>query len=280
VGSILAKLGSEAIRLADYAPGDVGMGIKSGLTQAFVIDHSTRDRLIAEHSSAQEIIKPFLNGRNVRKYHIETSRQFLIYTPHGIDISRYPSVLRHLLPFRDDLQKRATRQAWYELQQPQLAYVAMIEAPKIIFPDIAIAPRFALDTLGYYGSNTTYFIARNDPYLLGALNSRLAGFYFRAACAGLEGKNETYLRFFGQYLSGFPVRTIDFSSPADVARHDQLVALVERMLALHKDLAAAATPVARNLLQRQIDATDRQIDRLVYALYDLTPEEIAIVEGA
>jgi len=54
---------------------------------------------------------------------------------------------------------------------------------------------------------------------------------------------------------------------------------VERMLALHKELAAARTPHDKTLLQRQIEATDRQIDALVYELYDLTVEEIAIVEG-
>ena len=51
------------------------------------------------------------------------------------------------------------------------------------------------------------------------------------------------------------------------------------MLALHKQLAAAKTPTAKTMLQRQIDATDRRIDRLVYELYDLTEEEIGIVEG-
>ena len=67
---------------------------------------------------------------------------------------------------------------------------------------------------------------------------------------------------------------------ADVARHDRLVSLVERTLALHKQLAAAKTPTAKTMLQRQIEAGDRRIDRLVYELYDLTEEEIGIVEGS
>lgn len=72
---------------------------------------------------------------------------------------------------------------------------------------------------------------------------------------------------------------IDFTNPTDKSRHDQMVTLVERMLALHKQLAAAKTPQANTVLERQIEATDRQIDRLVYELYDLTEEEIKIVEG-
>ena len=59
-----------------------------------------------------------------------------------------------------------------------------------------------------------------------------------------------------------------------------MVALVERMLDLHKKLAAAAIPADKELYRRQIEATDRQIDALVYELYGLTDQEIAIVEAA
>ena len=82
------------------------------------------------------------------------------------------------------------------------------------------------------------------------------------------------------YVSQIPIRTIDFSDPADVARHDRMVALVQSMLDLHKQLASAAGEHERTLLQRRIEAADRQIDRLVYELYDLTEEEIGIVEAA
>jgi hypothetical protein len=76
------------------------------------------------------------------------------------------------------------------------------------------------------------------------------------------------------------IRTIDFSDPADVARHDRMVSLVERILVLHKQLPEAATPHEKTALQRQIEATDGQIDALVYELYGLTEEEIGIVEAA
>ena len=73
--------------------------------------------------------------------------------------------------------------------------------------------------------------------------------------------------------------TIDFSAVADAARHGQLVALVERMLELHKQLAREGNPQVNTILQRQIETTDRQIDGLVYGLYGLTEEEVGIVEG-
>ncbi len=64
-----------------------------------------------------------------------------------------------------------------------------------------------------------------------------------------------------------------------MARHDQMVTLVERMLALHRQRRVARTSHAQSVLQAQIDATDRQIDRLVYGLYGLTAAEIEVVGG-
>ena len=72
----------------------------------------------------------------------------------------------------------------------------------------------------------------------------------------------------------------DFSDPADVVRHDRMISLVEQMLSLHKQLQEARTPHEQTALQRQIEATDEQIDALVYELYGLTEEEIKIVESS
>ena len=83
-----------------------------------------------------------------------------------------------------------------------------------------------------------------------------------------------------QFLSQLPLRAIDFSVPADKSRHDRMIDFVTHMLSLNKQLAAAKTPQDQTTLQRQIDATDRQIDQLVYELYGLTQEEIRIVEAS
>jgi hypothetical protein len=277
---LLDRLKASLMPLKEYCEGQVCRGVVSGLTEAFVIDEHTRTAILKRNSKASEIIKPFLNGRDVRRYQIDYKGLYLIYTFHGIDIDKYPAIEQHLKPFKPKLQSRATRQAWYELQQPQRNFAQYMDGPKIIFPDIATTPRFSLDEVGYYSSNTTYFIPRRDLYLLGLLNSSFGNFYFVKTCAGLEGKTETYLRFFGQYLEGFPLRTIDFSDPADKARHDRMVTLVQRMLDLHlRQLQAAGSEAARERLQREINVTDEQIDKLVYELYGLTDEEIKIVEG-
>jgi phosphate uptake regulator len=82
-------------------------------------------------------------------------------------------------------------------------------------------------------------------------------------------------------LVQLPIRRINFSDPADVARHDQMVAWVEKMLLLQQEKAAADAALldVRHDLARQIEQLDAQIDALVYELYGLTEEEIAVVEG-
>ncbi len=279
VYKLLKMLQESNQTLVDYiSPLPVCMGVKSGLTDAFVIDDTTRRSIIAENPEAEEILKPLLNGRDIRKYQINYSNKHLIYTYHGVEIEQYPAITQHLSNFRERLEKRATKQEWYELQQPQFRFAEYMDRPKIIFPDIGTTTRFALDSTGYYGTNTTYFLPVTDKYLLGVLNSQLAQFYFEQVCAGLEGTGDTYLRFFGQYLSGFPVRTIDFDNPDDVSMHDEMVKLVDEMLDLHRQLQGSVL-IHREVLEMQIEATDKKIDALVYRLYGLTDSEIKIVEG-
>jgi hypothetical protein len=95
----------------------------------------------------------------------------------------------------------------------------------------------------------------------------------------LKSTKKVFSEIQARQLAQLPIRTINFSDPADKARHDRMVQLVTAMLALHKHKAAARTKVEQDLYQHQIAATDRQIDALVYELYGLTAEEIAVVEG-
>jgi len=76
------------------------------------------------------------------------------------------------------------------------------------------------------------------------------------------------------------IRTINFTDPVDKARHDRMVALVTQMPDLNKKVQDARLEQEKTQLSRQIAATDAAIDKLVYELYGLTEEEIAIVEGS
>jgi len=80
-------------------------------------------------------------------------------------------------------------------------------------------------------------------------------------------------------LASLPIAVVDLSDPTGRSRYDELVQLVASMLGLHRKLAVPSAPHDRDLTQRHIAITDRQIDRLVYELYGLTEDEIAIVES-
>ncbi len=278
VFDVMEKIKEGKVPLHKYLDRKMYRGIVTGLNKAFVIDAEQRSALVNEDAKSAEIIKPLIAGRDVRRYSIDYKEKYLIWTYIGVQIERYPVILSYLTQFQTALEKRCDKgNYWWELRACD--YYQEFEKPKIIYPDIATNCRFTLDGEGFFSPNTTYFIPSEDLYLLGILNSKLANFYLATVCAGLEGSGTVYLRFFGQYLEAFPVQPIEFSEPADKSRHDQMVELVKRMLDLNKRLQKAITAHEKDSLQRQIDATDRQIDRLVYELYGLTDVEIKIVEG-
>lgn len=112
---------------------------------------------------------------------------------------------------------------------------------------------------------------------MGLLNSKLLTFRFQFIG---KLKSNGILEYFWNSVSKLPIRRIDFSDSEDVAQHDRMVGLVNRMLELHERLTRAKIERERTVIQHQISATDRQIDRLVYDLYGLTEAEIEIVEEA
>ena len=155
------------------------------------------------------------------------------------------------------------------------------QAPKILLRQTADHIISAIDNSGiWFGRSIIAVLSVSQTeyvlkYFLGILNSK----YFRWLYQRIAHERG---RVFAQVklskLKQLPIRTIDFSDPSDKANHDRMVKLVETMLKLHKQLAAAKTSHEKTAIQRQIDATDKQIDQLVYELYGLTDEEIKIVE--
>lgn len=287
--ALLAKLRAKGVPLGEYVQGKIYRGVLTGLNEAFVIDERTRNRLIAEDPRSAELIKPFLLGRDVKRYAPPQSKRYLIFARRGVNIDEYPAIKKYLLPFKDRLTpkpdgwvgeewkgRKPGRYEWYEIQDT-IDYYAEFEKPKIIVPAIVQRASFAFDSEDFYSNDKTSIIGVNDLYLLGILNSRVSDLVLREIASTKQGG------FFEQkpmYLSQLPIRTLNLSDPAERAMHDRMVGLVEEMLRLKKEHAAAESALEdrRHALARDIERTDREIDRLVYELYGLTEEEIAIVE--
>jgi hypothetical protein len=159
--------------------------------------------------------------------------------------------------------------------------IEQARSPKIIICKVALEPRAFLDVKGEYaGAYTTYVFEKAMPlsFITGILNSRLMNFLYRSLYDALA-MGGGYLRFQPPQIRRLPICRIDISNSNGKAKHDRMIALVEKIQALHQQLPLVKTAADRDLVQRQIDAADRSIDALVYELYGLSEEEIKIVEG-
>lgn len=153
---------------------------------------------------------------------------------------------------------------------------------KLITRQIGRYPSFAIDAQGYQCLNTVFmvnlFVSDYNPrYILGILNARLLAALWLSR---FFDQRRTFPKIKGTYLKELPIRRVDFSKKSDRSAHDRMVKLVDRILELHKKLATAKTPHDKERIPREIEATDQQIDSLVYELYGLTQDEIRIVEQA
>jgi hypothetical protein len=212
----------------------------------------------------------------------------LIFTRRGTKIDQYPAIQKYLQRFKKRLTPRPNHWSgetwsgrkpgsykWYEIQDT-IDYYQKFDQPKLILPDISRRGHFAFDEAGqFYCSNTAYILPTADLYLLGLLNSKLITFYYKSLSATYRGG---YLRFIYQYLIQLPIRPIDYRHPTAQASHDYLVQLVTQMLDLHKRLATPLDSHSKTVLKRRLEALDEEIDRVVYGVYNLTAEEIEMVE--
>lgn len=253
-----------------------------------------------------EIVRPLLKGsRDISPYVAHPSKRVLfpydptesartgktVLIPKSIFKTKFLNAWKYLEENRETLRDRENgkmrNDQWYGYVYPKS--VSLFGRTKILTPSIAARASFVLDEKGEYyfvgsggggGGGYGILLKENSTvgyiFLLGLLNSKLLDYFVKKISTTFRGG---YFAYSKQYIEQLPIRTIDFNDPADVKRHDRMVALVENMLALHKRLAAAGSPQEKELLQRQIAYTDREIDALVYELYGLTDEEIRIVEG-
>lgn len=280
---VLAKLRLNSIPLGDYVKGEVYLGVKTGLNEAFIIDGITKKKLIQEDPRSKDLIKPFLLGKDIKRYQNPAINQFIIFIPKGWtrNVSAnasdkwlwfkkaYPAIVKHLEQFTEAAKKRQDQgEYWWELRSCD--YYDKFETPKIIYPDLSIRGSFLLDEKGYlYSGNTTYIIPVNDKNLLGVLNSRAVTFFYKNLSSVFRGG---YLRYFTQYVVQIPI-------PKDLVQNKTLKPFVEKLIALNTDMEESKNPNEKETLSRQIEVTDKQIDKLVYELYGLTEEEIKVVEG-
>jgi len=297
--SLIEKLSKMPTRLGDIA--HIFVGTQTSADDIFVLDDcNIKKKIVSGVSKAlgkeakveTSCTKLFLRGKEIRRYKLVKSNARLIcpyeVTKDGCrllsesEMSDYPLTFAYLEANKTALMSREGGKFkglnWYAFAYPKSMH--LFQNPKLIVPDYNNVPSFTLDREGHF-YKTGYGIIVTDKtvsplYVLALLNSPLLFRYLRSIGTSLRGG---YVRFWTQFIQQLPIRKINFKDPHDMALHDQMVSLVEKMLGLQSQLPQAKTPHEKESVERQIEATDRQIDQLVYELYDLTPKEIGIVEG-
>jgi hypothetical protein len=266
---LLQKIKSSGKALGEYVEGKIFRGILTGYNEAFVIDEATKNHLIEDDPKSVELIKPFLAGRDIKRYQLPKSNKWLIFTRRGIDIKQYPSVLNHLGQFRDRLTpkpldfkgdnwqgRKEGNYKWYEIQDA-IDYYEEFENIKIVWPETSLDNQFTFIDNGIYLNKTTFFIPSPDVALLGILNSNLMKFYLNSIVSKMRGG---YFSLSKAYVETSPIPSSLMSSG--------IGEIVDQILSIKK-----------SNLQSNTSDLENRIDHLVYQLYGLTDEEIRIIEN-
>ncbi len=273
--ALLEKLQNIGTPLGEYVDGFY-RGIITGCNDAFIIDEAKREELIAQDPMSAEIIKPLLRGRNLHKWKTNSANEYLIVIASStnrewpwsrtrnvseaeqIFAETYPAIYNHLNSYQDRLVARDDQGMFYwELRS--CLYYSEFEKPKIIYRRIAQSLDAIYDTIGTFGLDTTYFIPTDDLSLLAILNSKLFDWYARHRFSGLNNPwAGGGLCFFSLYMERVPI-----ADRTDVQRA-ALSELVEQIL------ADPESDCVREI--------EQQIDTVVYHLYRLTDQEIALIQ--
>jgi hypothetical protein len=307
-------------------------GIKTGLNEAFVIDTPTKEKLCAADPRSAELLKPWLEGKDLKRWHAEPRGLWIIYIPKNrVRIDDYPAIRDWLLPFKEKLEKRATKQEWFELQQAQEAFAPAMTADKIGYIDMAMSPSFSVQRNGEFYANTAYFIPTSDLFLLGLLNTSISWFIWSGFAAMARGGVR---RLFTQHVEQTPIPVASRQERDEIGalagaaqaaaekRYKLQQSITRRIPDLAADPASAKLSTALkewwtlpdfaafqrevkkalkaeiplkersewedwitttraeiNALSAEISRLEAEINAKVYALFDLTPDEIRLLEA-
>lgn len=260
-------------------------GILTGANEAFIIPTEKREEILnacktqEERKHTEALIKPILRGKDIKRYSYEWAGEWVINTHNGytsnlkfkippIDIEKYPATKAHLNSHWDTIATRSDQgDTPYHLRN--CAYLEDFEKEKIVYGEIVQEPRFYLDNgeceLGYFYAEATSFILTGEHlrYLLGMLHSKLITFAFKTFYAG-GGLGESGYRYKKAFIERLPIPKI---TPQNQELADKIT-----------DGAKAILEAKEKDPKANTQKLEKEIDALVYQLYNLTDKEIKIIE--
>ncbi|ELV9683006.1 Eco57I restriction-modification methylase domain-containing protein [Campylobacter coli] len=280
--ALKAKIERIGTPLKDWHGLNINYGIKTGFNEAFIITTEKKDEILAnckdedEKERTSKLIRKMLRGRDIKRYSYEWAGLWVINTHNGyknqngekveaINIEHYPSLKKHFDEFYPQLEKRTDKGLTpYNLRN--CAYIEEFEREKIVYSEIVRKPQFYLDTkLNFYAEATSFILTgENLKYLIAFLNNDFVAFIFKTFYAG-GNLGENGFRYKKAFLEKLPIPKIN-SKNQKLA--DELINLVDEILKAKEQDKNANTQELEN-----------KINSLVYKLYNLTDDEIKIIEG-
>ncbi|MFT4693204.1 MAG: hypothetical protein ACI8TE_000092 [Francisella sp.] len=238
---------------------DVGIyrGIQTGNNDVFVIDEELKNKMIEEDNKSNEIILPIITGKEIKKYSLEGKNKYLIYTTNETNIQEYSSIYKYLLKNKNSLDKKIevkqNKMQWYALYRPAKKHIPKFKDEKLLWNFVTENLTFSYNNTSSLLLNSCFMMIGSDlKYLSAILNSKLSNFYI-------------------QFVSSAP--NIGAKAYVENLRIPSIT------IELQKYFERLVDEIIR-AKEQCIDTTnlEAEIDQMVYKLYELTDEEIAIIE--
>ncbi|EOI9290351.1 class I SAM-dependent DNA methyltransferase [Campylobacter jejuni] len=277
--ALKAKIERIGTPLKEWYGLNIYRGILTGYNEAFIITTEKRNEILAnckdeaEKERTAKLIRKMLRGRDIKRYSYEWAGLWVIGTFPSlkIDIEQYPALKQYLSQFLPRIEqsgekgcRKKTSNKWFETQD-NIAYYEEFEKEKIVYPETTQGAYFVYDNKGIFLEKTAFFIVcENLKYLLGLLSSNLITYYYKNFSQGCKLGTKGY-QYNKHALENLPIPKINSKNQNIV---DELINLVDEILKAKEQDKNANTQELEN-----------KINSLVYKLYNLTEEEIKIIEG-
>lgn len=285
---VMEKVAARGVPLEEYCGYKVRRGILTGLNKAFTVDRETAEKIMSADGNSAKLIKPFLSGRDVKRYEPARAKKYLLFIPNGMTgkietesgdertpwenfKTAYPAVASHLSQFKEEAEKRSDKGTfWWELRACK--YYDIFERDKIILPMIVKRVSATLDSEVTFSNDKTIVIDSGDLYLLGVLNSTLMDFYVRHIAPRLLNDHYELRR---AVLAELPIREISETNSFHVKLRATIEENAKSLLELHlKPAEEWDDETASQALEHE-----REINGAVFKLYRMTPSDIKIINN-
>ena len=191
------KIYENGIKIKDIKDIKIKLGILTGYNKAFIIDYETKKLIEKEDFKSNEIIKPLIRGKDLKRNYIEWKGFYIIVSKYNFhnELKNYPAVLKHLQQYEIELKNKSqvkiNQHHWLELDNnPRDSYLNGFDNPKLIYPEIAPDLFTIYDENGYYLNNKCFMITSdslNLNYLGAILSSKVVNFVFKFLGTSLQG---------------------------------------------------------------------------------------------